>query len=225
MNLLVVSGGRHPYHESTPVLVEFLEAAGHKVAVTEDASILASSGKMSAYEALVFNTRREGDMTLKKDEQTGLTQFIGGGRGFVCLHISSCRPEAWPEYHDVTGGGWVTGSSCHPPYGQFSVNVKNTEHPCAEGLTDFVTNDELYIQLAFKPGNEVFLTADLVEGTHPWGGKPTLMKGGTYPMAWTRRYGNGRVFCTTLGHNGLSFQTPGFQRLVLNGVKWVTSRD
>ena len=29
MKLLVVSGGRHPYQESTPVLDEFLRAAGH----------------------------------------------------------------------------------------------------------------------------------------------------------------------------------------------------
>lgn len=223
MNLLVLSGGRHPYHESTPILEEFLKAAGHAVAVTEDAAIL-SPDKLREYDALVFNTRREGDMTLSRDQQTAMTQYIGGGKGFVCIHIAGCRPESWPQYHDVTGGGWITGTSCHPPYGQFTVNVKNAEHPCAEGIGDFVTNDELYIELAYKPGNDVFLTADLVDGVHPWGGKPTPMKGGTYPMAWTRRYGNGKVFKTTLGHNGLSFQTPEFQRLILNGVKWVTSK-
>jgi hypothetical protein len=46
------------------------------------------------------------------------------------------------------------------------------------------------------------------------------LDGVTHPMAWTRPYGNGRVFTTTLGHNGLSFQTPQFQQLVLNGVSW-----
>ena len=31
MKLLVISGGRHPYEESTPVLNDFLQAAGHEV--------------------------------------------------------------------------------------------------------------------------------------------------------------------------------------------------
>ena len=40
---------------------------------------------------------------------------------------------------------------------------------------------------------------------------------------WTRSFGNGKVFVTLLGHNGLSFQTPEFQKIVLNGVNWATS--
>ena len=59
MKLLVITGGRHPYEESTPVLEGFLKGAGHDVTVSEDASVLADSAGMSAYDALVFNTRRE----------------------------------------------------------------------------------------------------------------------------------------------------------------------
>ncbi|MCI0438532.1 MAG: ThuA domain-containing protein [Chloroflexi bacterium] len=223
MNLLVLSGGRHPYAESTPILEEFLKAAGHDPHVTEDASILASDN-MREFDALVFNTRREGDMLLARDEQIGLTRFVGGGKGFVCIHISGCRPAEWPEFHDVTGGGWITGTSFHPPYGQFNVNVKNAKHPCAKGISDFMTNDELYMGIAVKPGNDVFLTGDAKDGTFMWGGKETFMPGGTFALAWTRVYGSGKVFKTTLGHNGLSFQTPQFQKLILNGVEWVTSK-
>ena len=46
MKLLVMSGGRHPYHESTPVLEEFLKANGHEVSVTEDASVLTDAAAM-----------------------------------------------------------------------------------------------------------------------------------------------------------------------------------
>ena len=69
MNLLVISGGRHPYEESTPVSESFLLAAAHQVTVTEDASVLTDNQTMRRYYALVFNTRREnvpnfGDSTL-----------------------------------------------------------------------------------------------------------------------------------------------------------------
>ena len=57
MELLVLSGGRHPYGESTPVLEKFLKAAGHAVEVTEAAAVL-SSGRMGDVDCVVFNTRR-----------------------------------------------------------------------------------------------------------------------------------------------------------------------
>ena len=231
MNLLVISGGGHPYHESTPVLLDFLGKNGHEVQMSEDASILTTDA-MKEFDALVFNTRREfdaasdTDMTLTENERIALSQYVGGGHGFVCIHISGCRPRDWHEYHDITGGGWISGESYHPPYGQFTVNVSDSNHPCAEGISDFVTNDELYMNIATKSGNDVFLTASAEDGTHAWGPDraPTFMPGGAYDLAWTRSYGNGKVFKTTLGHNGLSFQTPQFQRLVLNGVNWATDK-
>ena len=79
MNLLVISGGRHPYEESTPALEGFLKAAGHDVTVDWDADVLADAGKMSQYDALVFNTRRSGDIALNESEQNGMKGFISGG--------------------------------------------------------------------------------------------------------------------------------------------------
>jgi uncharacterized protein len=232
MRLLVVSGGRHPYAESTPVLEGFLKAAGHDVTITEDASILANLVGLSGYDALVFNTRREnlpdfGDFALSKSEQSGLKEFIRSGKGFVCLHISTCLSDAWPEYHEITGGGWITGKSFHPPYGEFTVNVSDSGHPGVRGVSDFVTTDELYMGLAYQDGNEVFITGDAEDGTHPWGPerKPTFMQGGTFPLGWTRQYGDGKVFVLLLGHDGRSFETPEFQKIVLNGVDWATTVD
>ena len=206
MRLFVLSGGNHPYEETTPVLVEFLQGAGHKVDWTKDAAALVS-GSLNSYDALVFNTLRREETTLNVAEREAMTQFISGGKGFVCIHISGALPEAWPAYHDVTGGGWVFGTSTHPPYGTVDVQVTNDKHPCSEGISDFTTDDEHYTRLAWNPGNDVFMTAEL-DGTD-------------HPMGWTRKYGEGKVMATALGHNGLSFENPNFQRLVLNGVDYV----
>src|ERR671922_790617 len=230
MKLLVLSGGRHPYHESTPILGDFLSKAGHEVTISEDASVLAHAADMSRYDALVFNTRREAlpdlpDLTLSTAEQDGLKNFIRSGKGFVCLHISTCLPKVWPEYHEITGGGWITGTSFHPPYGEFTVHVSAPGHPSVRGVSDFTTPDELYMGLALAAGNEVFITADAVEGTYPWGPdrRPKHMPGGTFSLGWTRQYGDGRVCVLLLGHDGRSFQTPAFQQIVLNGVDWATA--
>ena len=92
MKLLVISGGRHPYEESTPILEQFLTAAGHEATVTEDASVLGDAGAMAQYDALVFNTLREGELVLSASEQEGLKGYVGGGKGFVCIHIAGCAP-------------------------------------------------------------------------------------------------------------------------------------
>ena len=137
MDLLVISGGSHPYEESTPVLTRFLVQAGHTVTVTEDSAILADAGRMSDFDALVFNTMRVRDITLSEGEQAGMKDYISSGNGFVCIHISGCVPDTWPEYQEITGGGWVMGESYHPPYGKFTVNVTQPGHPGVRGRSRF----------------------------------------------------------------------------------------
>lgn len=232
MKLLILSGGYHPYHQTTPVLEQFLRAAGHEANSTDDPACLTDKAALQAYDGIVFNTRREAvptqpkDLTLEPDEREGLQNFIASGKAFICLHVSTCAPAAWPQFHEITGGGWVSGTSFHPPYTEFAVRVSDPNHPCIEGVRDFKTHDELYMNLAMLPGNEIFLTADASDGTYPYGPerRPTFMPGGTYPMAWTRRYGEGKVFVLLLGHDTRSFQNESFQRLVLNGVQWATVR-
>jgi type 1 glutamine amidotransferase len=205
VRLLVLSGGDHPYEVTTPIIVDFCQAAGHEVTVTEDAGVLAGEG-MSAYDVLVFNTLRQDDTNLTRAEQSGMTRFISGGKGFVCIHAATWLTQEWPEYHDVTGGGWDVERSWHAPYGQISVVVADPDHPAAGDMADFVTSDELYIKIGWREGNEVLLTADF--------------EGEARPMAWTRTYGGGRVFTTTLGHDAASIQPPQYRRMVLNGVRW-----
>ena len=115
MKLLVITGGRHPYEESTPILESFLKAAGHDVTVTGDASVLADAAGMGTYDALVFNTRRENaadfaEMKLSEAEQNGIINYVKSGKGFVCLHISGCGADYWSVFAGIRGGGWVPGT-------------------------------------------------------------------------------------------------------------------
>ncbi len=223
MKLLVVSGGRHPYEETTPILKQMLINAGHEVEVTDESSILSRPDELHLFDVLVFNTLRIEDKVLKEDEQMGMKDFISGGKGFVCIHISGCIPDEWTEYRQITGGGWVMDTSYHPPFGNVTVNIEDNLHPGVEGVSDFSTNDELYMGMEYSDDNHVFITADSVEGHYLWRGESMFMSGGTFPLGWTRNYGEGRVFVTLLGHNGLSFKNTEFQRIILNGVQWAAS--
>ena len=53
----------------------------------------------------------------------------------------------------------------------------------------------------------------LLEGPGPDDGK-------IRPMAWTKRYGQGKVFYTVLGHAEESFKNANFQKLMHQAVLW-----
>ena len=43
------------------------------------------------------------------------------------------------------------------------------------------------------------------------------------PVAWTRQYGQSRVFFTSLGHPG-DFQSPAFCTLLINALHWAMEK-
>ena len=223
MRLLVISGGRHPYEESTPVVDGFLKRAGHDLSVHWTTEILTADSIIDNFDVLIFNTLRIGETSFTLPERDVIESFISGGKGFICIHISGCGQESWPEYRDITGGGWDMTKSFHPPYGGFTVNIQGDDHPVVEGVSDFVTQDELYMGIEYLKGNQVLMSATSEEGTYVWRGKETYMPSATFPLGWTRKYGDGKVFVILLGHNGLSFQTPEFQKVILNGISWITN--
>ena len=226
MNLLLITGGKHPYEKTTPVLNDFLKEAGHTVTVSESGSELA--GDLSAFDAIVLNTLRQPDTDndLNEAERSGFENYVSRGGSLLSVHISAASCPAWAPMKKITGGGWVMGQSFHPPYSNFSVDVANGSHPCASSISAFNTDDELYMNIDYRDGNDVFITADFQGGAYGKnraGAEEMEMEGGTFPLAWTRSYGAGKVFVTLLGHDGKSHQSQGFQKLVLNGVDWVTS--
>ena len=165
---------------------------------------------MTKYDALIFNTRRVEELTLSNEQQKALTNYVANGKGFVAIHVGAGLPESWPEYHDLTGGGWVYGgtSAAHPP-SKHTVTIADNSHPCAKGLKDFEIDDEIYMKVGWRPDNDIFLT--------------TNCEGEIHPTAWSRKYKKGKVVTTNLGHYGPAFKSTEFQKMIINSIYWVTS--
>lgn len=210
MNLLLVSGGRHPYHETTPVLKEFLEKAGHTVTLSDAAEELA--GDLRAFNAIVLNTLRQpaSGNELPPAKQEGLRSYVNNAGGLVSVHISAASCPDWAEMKKLAGGGWILGKSWHPPFGWFQVFVSNPAHPLAKGVSDFWTYDECYCGLDIQPGIDVFMHG--------------VVENEKRPLGWSHKYGKGKVANIALGHAGSSQQHPSFQRLILNSVDYVTAK-
>ena len=143
MDLLLVSGERHPHHRSTPVLADLLKAAGHRVQMTQDTNVLLSGGRRD-FDALVFNYARRAEPAGARDRQPDSERFTCGGKGYFCIHLAGCRLEDWPKYRDITGKGSLAQSGAMPPHGPFAVSVYPAGRPCVRGVASFVTEDELF---------------------------------------------------------------------------------
>lgn len=213
--VLLVTGRDVPAHnwrETSPILREHLEATGDfEVVVSEEPLVLESSA-LKNYDVILlnyYNWQRPG-ITPKAREN--LTDFVKGGKGLVAFHFSVRAFEDWPEYRDLIGRIWTTGSG-HGPRGKFKVKISQPDHFIAQGVSDFEADDELYAKLVGDAKIHV-----LVEADSEWSEK-------TEPLAWTLDYGKGRVFGYVLGHDAKACRDPNFAKLLVRGTKWAAKAD
>jgi type 1 glutamine amidotransferase len=112
----------------------------------------------------------------------------------------------------MTGGQWVA----HPGgIVKYKVDITQPDNPIVRGLKDFSMESEQYY-MHTDPGNNVMATTTF-SGRH---GGVSWIRGTVMPAVWTRAYGKGRVFYTSLGHVARDFQVPETLELTKRGILW-----
>lgn len=160
------------------------------------------------------------DSALSDEQREGLLAFVREGNGYVGVHCAAdltstasddpddvldTREKPLPELRELLGGHFLD----HPEQSEFGVRIVD-DHPIAAGVGDFTVFDEPY-QV------ECDGVAVLARMDHP-----DLEE---YPVAWTKRYGKGRVYYLSLGHTEEAFETDGFRSLLVNGVEWAAGME
>ena len=86
------------------------------------------------------------------------------------------------------------------------VHVADPDHPITRGLEDYDLLDETYCRFTVAPGVHALLTTDA----------PTSDK----TIAWTKSYGNARVFFIQSGHCRTAYDNPTYRTLVVRAIRW-----
>jgi type 1 glutamine amidotransferase len=172
--------------------------------------------------------------------EDALERYVRNGGGLVIVHAADNAFPDWPAYQLMCGiGGWggrdesagpkvrwrdaaqvldhSPGTAMHPPRQDFVVTSRAPDHPIMRGLPSHWVHadDELYSQLRGPAQDlEVLATGFIDSGVHA---KAT---GEHEPVLMTVRYGQGRVFHTTLGHVG---PADGSRTTAIDGVDFVTT--
>lgn len=133
---------------------------------------------------------------------------IAGCHGGMCDAFRECV-----EWQFMTGGQWVS----HPGGDtvEYMVNIKAGSSPITEGIQDFMVKSEQYY-VHVDPAIEVLATTrfPIVNWYHASNGCVDV------PVVWTKRWGHGRVFYSSLGHHNDVFDIPPALEIMRRGFLW-----
>lgn len=231
IQVLIITGQNgHDWRAVTPELRKMLEDTGRfEVRVTEE---FRGGGPetLAPYDAVVLNyfERRKPELWWGERAQNALLDFVRSGKGIVVYHFSVAAFDGWTEYEKMCGGNWRPNNGHHSPKHDFTVDVKDPDHPITRGLKKSFPqpNDELYANLKWQPEGTYHVLATAWDDHSLYQGKakqPTPGPGLHQPMLWTVNYGKGRVFATALGHDVGAVRTPAFVTTFTRGVEWAAT--
>ena len=154
--------------------------------------------------------------SITNDQCKNVVEAVGGyGVGLAGCHGGMCdsfRQDV--EWQFMTGGQWVS----HPGGDgvKYKVNLKpGSSCPITEGLNDFyVSSEQYYVHI--DPAVQVIATTryPVVNYYHASNGEADVA------VAWTKRWGHGRVYYSSLGHHDDVFDGYEAMEMMRRGFLW-----
>lgn len=239
------SGGPyHNWHITTPILKKELEDAGlFEVTVL---TAPAANGDFSnfhpefkQYGVVVSNLDSQ---DWPADLRASFESYMRDGGGLVVVHAADNSFPDWVAYNEMTGiGGWrhrdekagprwyykdgkLVSDPSPAPAGKhgarrpFQVTDIVPDHPILKGLPTVWMHapDELYGMMR-GPGKNMTVLATAHSDPNNKG------TGFDEPMLMVLRFGKGRIFHTTLGHDAMALSCIGFMTTVQRGTEWAAT--
>jgi len=145
---------------------------------------------------------------LSKEQGEGLQAAVRDGVALAGMHGG--MGDAFRgnlDFEWMVGGHFVG----HPHVGDYSVRIKDFASPITQGLPGaFAYHSEQYYMMVDPAVHVLADTEYVYEGRHS-----------TMPVAWTRLWGKGRVFYSSLGHDPVEFEKfPEARTLTIRGLRW-----
>jgi type 1 glutamine amidotransferase len=209
-------------HEVIPLSKEILTQLGRtsgifELAASEDTSEF-SAENLKRYAAVMFYT--SGELPMSGTEKSALLDFVRSGGGFLGVHSATDTFYTWPDYLDLIGG-YFNG---HPWHQAVTIEVTDPGDPLVAFLGNSLqVADEIYQISDFDyRGSRVLLRLD--ESSVDLGKPGVVRRFYGWPLAWTRPFGQGRVFYSALGHEASVWQDARYQQILANAIRWSMRR-
>jgi len=198
----------HEPKQCVDVFAPYLQEQGFEVRISDSLEVYLEEDYLKSL-SLIVPVWTMGEIS--GEQEAGLLKAVESGVGIAGWHGGmgdSFRNNT--EYQFLVGGQWVAhpGGVIH-----YRVNIIDHEDPITAGLSDFEMDSEQYY-MHVDPSNQVLATTTF-NGDHcPW------IDGVVMPVAWKRRWGEGRVFYSSLGHVAKDFEVPEARTIMQRGMRW-----
>lgn len=228
-HILIIAETKGFEHDSIPDAAGTIWKMGKETGLwdayirTDCELITKKSLKMNAknlgyFDAIVFASTT-GELNMTEDQKADMMSFIKeDGKGFVGVHAALDTFYKWPEYGEMIGG-WFD----QHPWNTFDAPIL-LEAPDFPATKHFkkssVKKDEIY-QAKEWSRDKVNVLLRLDENKLNYDNPRIHRKDHDFAVAWSKTYGKGRVFYSTLGHTNEAWTDPDIQKMYLEAVKWV----
>ncbi len=207
---LIVYGGwpGHEPKETSALIAGDLTGAGFEVELSDTLDSFLDEARLKTLSLIVPHWTM-GQLT--GEQETALCNAIASGVGLGGIHGG--MGDAFRGntlYQFVVGGQFVAHPDNHKDY---VVNFAKTKDPIVAGLEDFTIHSEQYY-MHVDPSNEVLATTTFQSASAPW------INGTEMPVAWKRKYGEGRVFYHSIGHSTKELGIAQVREMTRRGLVW-----
>jgi type 1 glutamine amidotransferase len=204
---LIVAGGwpGHRPLEVAEIMARELRGEGFAPEVADSLTVLAERDRLAAADLVVLNWQLG-----VEDEQTRLDfapllDAVAGGTGLAGIH-GGWLGNAFKLKYDFQ---YMVGGQLVALPGDdgvtYTVRIVDRSHPIAVGIDDFVVVSEKYY-MHIDPAIHVIAATEYF--------------GIDMPIAWTKPWGEGRVFYSSLGHALDIVEQPPALALMRQGFVW-----
>jgi type 1 glutamine amidotransferase len=179
----------------------------------------ANGKNLTKFDALVF-VNTTGAMELTAAQKNDLLSYVrDDGKGFVGVHAALDANYDWPDYAEMIGG-WFD----EHPWNTFEAPIvlEDPTFPAVRHLPRaFVKRDEIY-QAKQWSRDKVNVLLRLDETKLAYDNNARVHRADhDFAVAWSKMYGKGRVFYSTLGHTNEAWSDPDVRTMYFEAVKWV----
>lgn len=226
--LALLGGEYHPYEAGSKIMIDAASEQlniqadfvrmdnppegfpkAEKATIPSNIAVLEDPDLAKKYD-LIFAYNQSAWTKITDRQIEGLLSFVRNGGALVAIHSATETFQANPEYVRMLGGSFVK----HEPYREMHILRIEGDHPILDGITSFAIPDEFYYHdQCDLEDKHVLLVCQSPDDQR------------VHPIAWTKMYGKGRVFFTSLGHSVESCSNASHLRIVTQGIAWAAGRQ
>jgi type 1 glutamine amidotransferase len=225
--LLIIGEEKGYRHEAVSHAMVVIERLGKESGLWD--TVIRTDTEALTKKKLEYNARNLNDFdavlfytggTLEMDDQqkADFLSFIrDDGKGFIGVHSAAITFTKWPEYVEMVGGTYD-----EHPWNTFAapVIVEDSSFPGMQQWPKaFTLTDEIYQMKNFSRENTrvlMRLDPDKLDLNNP----RVHRQDHDFAVTWTKAYGKGRVFYTTLGHVEANWDLPAMQKMISEAIQW-----